>query len=165
LGVLIGLTGFLIIILSVAKENYNSGSRWLADILGAIVSYSILKRIWPWLPNKLLSLETIIGGMCPVVISLIFTSYAFYMYSIIREAERSDMVARAQDRRRGPRYRQSVERVNAGRDVTITQIANANHKLEEWTHSFWKGPLGALLLTVVAIVIAAVFTKFTGLTP
>jgi hypothetical protein len=87
------------------------------------------------------------------------------MYSIIREAERSDMVARAQDRRRGPRYRQSVERVNAGRDVTITQIANANHKLEEWTHSFWKGPLGALLLTVVAIIIAAVFTKFTGLTP
>jgi hypothetical protein len=68
------------------------------------------------------------------------------------------------DRRRNTKYRQSVEQINAGRDVTITQIASANHKLEEWTHSFWKGPLGALIITVIAIIIAAVFTKLTGLT-
>ena len=87
------------------------------------------------------------------------------MNYIISETERSDRVARVLGRRHVTKSRQSAEQINAGRDITITQIQNADHKLEEWMHSFWKGPIGALILAVVAIIIAAVFTKFTGLTP
>ena len=77
-GVLIGLTGLLIIIMSIAKVNYTeTGSRWLIDLLGAIFSYQALNWIWPWLPNTLLSVQIIIGGLCPFIISLIFTRYGF----------------------------------------------------------------------------------------
>jgi hypothetical protein len=41
-------------------------------------------------------------------------------------------------------------------DITI--------KLEEWAHSFWRGPGGLLIISVAAIIIGAVFTKLTGLT-
>jgi hypothetical protein len=164
-GVLIGLTGFLIIILSNVKVLYlETGSRWAIDGLATIFSYSFINWIFPWLPNKLLSVGFILGGIFPVVVSLIFTSYAFYINSIIRDAARQSRVARMVDSRSNTNYRQSVERIHAGGNVTVTQIANA-HKLEEWTNSLWKGPFGALILTVVAIIIAAVFTKLTGLTP
>jgi hypothetical protein len=46
----------------------------------------------------------------------------------------------------------------------FTQIADANRKLDEWTHSFWKGPFGFLILNIVAIIIAAAITFFGGLT-
>ena len=104
-------------------------------------------------------------GICLFVIAAGFTSYSFYMNSIIREAERNTRVTRMMDRRRNTSntsYTQSVEGVAAGRDVAITLIAN--DKLEEWTHSFWRGPLGALIVAVGATIIAAVFMKFTGLT-
>src|SRR5262245_33963275 len=77
-GVLIGLTGLLIIIMSIAKVNYTeTGSRWLIDLLAAIFSYPALNWIWPWLPDKLLSVQIIIGGLCPFIISLIFTGKAY----------------------------------------------------------------------------------------
>jgi len=101
-------------------------------------------------------------GICLFVIAAGFTSYSFYMHSIIREAARNTRVTRMMDRRRNTSYSQSVEGFAAGRDVVITLIAH--DKLEEWTHSFWRGPLGALIVAVGATIIAAVFMKFTGLT-
>ena len=158
-GVLIGLAGFLIIILSVAKVNYLAyGWQWIPRFLEVIFPYSILNWVWPWLPSELLSVQIILGIFL-VLISLGFTSYAFYINSIIRDAERNTRVTRMMDRK--PQYRQSIEGINAGHDITITQIAN--EKLDAWTDSFWKGPLGALIIAVVAIIIGAVITKFTGL--
>lgn len=162
-GFLIWLAGSLIIILSAAKVNYLAYRwAWIPRLLAAIFPYSILDWIWPWLPSELLSVQFILGIFL-VLISVVFTSYAFKINSIIREAERQFRVASMVDRRSSATYRQSVDRIHAGRDVTVTQIANA-HKLDEWTHSLWRGPFGAIILTVVAIIIAAVFTKLTGLT-
>jgi hypothetical protein len=159
-GFLIGLAGFLIIILSAAKVHYLVyGWQWIPRLLAAILPYSTLAWIWPWLPSTLLSVQVILGIFL-VLISVGFTSYAFYINSIIRDAERSTRVMSLMERQ--PRYRQSVEGITAGRDVTITQIANAA-KLDAWTDSFWKGPLGALIIAVAAIIIGAVFTNFTGL--
>ena len=160
-GVLIGLAGFLIIILSVAKMNYLAYRwQWIPRLLEAIFPYSILNWIWPWLPSELLSVQIILGIFL-VLISLVFTSYAFYINSIIRDAERNTRVTRMMDRK--PQYRQSIEGIHAGRDITITQIAN-EAKLDAWTDSFWKGPLGALIIAAAAIIIGAAITKFTGLT-
>jgi hypothetical protein len=160
-GFLIWLVGSFIIILSAAKANYvTNESQWLLALLEAIFPYSILNWMWPWFPRELLSVQLILGIFL-VIISIGFTSYAFYMNSIIREAERNTNVMRLMDRQ--PQYRQSVAGINAGRDVTITQMANAA-KLGAWTHSFWMGPFGALIVAVAAIIIGAVVTKFTGLT-
>jgi hypothetical protein len=160
-GFLIGLAGFLIIILSVANVNYLAYDwQWIPRLLRAIFPYSILDWISPWLPSELLSVQVILGIVL-VLIGVGFTSYAFYINSIIREAERNTRVMHMMDRK--TLYRQSVEGINAGRDITITQIAN-EATLDAWTHSFWKGPLGALIIAAAAIIIGAVITKFTGLT-
>jgi hypothetical protein len=156
-GVVIGLTGLLIIILSVLNVNYLTYRwQWIPRLLRAIFPDSILD----WLPSELLSVPIILGIVF-MVISVGFTRYAFYINSIIREAEKSIRVRGYMGRK--PQYRQSAEGLHAGRDIANTQIAN-EATLDEWTHSFWKGPLGALLIAVAAIIIGAVITKFAGLT-
>jgi hypothetical protein len=46
----------------------------------------------------------------------------------------------------------------------IQQIAEARMNVDEWEHSFWKGPLGGVLMSVAATIVAAVITTVTGLT-
>jgi hypothetical protein len=158
-GALIGLTGVLIIILSAAKVLYLTyGWQWMPRVLSAIFPYPIWMS--PWLPSELLSVQLILGVVLEII-GIGFARYAFYINSIIRKAERNIRVRRYMDRK--PQYSQSVEGLEAGRDITITQIAN-EATLDAWTHNFRKGPLGALIIAAAAIVIGAVITNFTGLT-
>jgi hypothetical protein len=111
-GVLIGLAGFLIIILSVAKVDYSAyGWQWIPRLLTAIFPYSMLEWIWPWLRNELLSVQVILGVVLGLI-SVGFTSYAFYINSIIREAEKNTRVMRMMDRQ--AQYGQSVGGITAG---------------------------------------------------
>ena len=80
----------------------------------------------------------VIVGIVLMVIGIVFARYAFYVNSIIREAEKNIRVRRFMGRRL--QYSQSVEGLHAGRDITITQIAN-EATLDAWTHSFWRGRL------------------------
>ena len=158
---LIGLTGVLIIILSAANVLYLTyGWQWIPRLLSAIFPYTIREWMSPWLPSELLSVQLILGVVFEII-GIGFARHAFYINSIIREAERNIRVRRYMDRK--PQYSQSVEGLHAGRDITITQIAN-EATLDAWTHSFWKGPLGALITAAAAIIIGAVITNFTGLT-
>jgi hypothetical protein len=77
--VLIGLTGLVIIILSLAKADYyRTGSQWLIDFLAQYLPLLMNDWTWSWLPNELLSVQ-IFRGICLFLISVSFTSYAFYI--------------------------------------------------------------------------------------
>jgi hypothetical protein len=165
-GVIIGLTGTSLMVMSFAKA---AGPN---NFLYRLLSYYFppFEWVWFWLPDvgtspgdTLLAVPTLLG-LILMLIAGGFTRYAIYFHSIISEAARATRVAGLVGGRSRASYQQSVSRVSAGGDVTITQIADANHKLDEWTHSFWKGPVGALVLSVAATIIAAVVMKLAGLT-
>jgi len=150
---LIGLTGVLIIILSAANVLYLTyGWQWIPRLLSAIFPYTIREWMSPWLPSELLSVQLILGVVLEII-GIVFARYAFYINSIIREAEKNIRVRRYMDRQ--TQYSPSAEE--------LPQISN-EATLDAWTQSFWKGPLGALIIAVAAIIIGAVVTKFTGLT-
>jgi hypothetical protein len=111
----------------------------------------------------LLNVPTLLG-MLLIFIGCSFTRYAINSRSIINEAARASIVAGLIDRGTSTRYNQSFKNVSAGRDLTIMAIQDANRKLDDWSRNFWKGPGGALVLSVAAIIIAAASTKLLGLT-
>ena len=153
-GALIGLTGILIIVLSVANVLYlTNGWQWIPRQLSGIFPYANTEvGLSPWLPSELLSVQLILGVVLEII-GIVFARYAFYINSIIREAEKNIRVRRYMDRQ--TQYSPSAEE--------LPQISN-EATLDAWTQSFWKGPLGALIIAVAAIIIGAVVTKFTGLT-
>lgn len=161
-GAVIFLTALTFIATTAVKSDVFG--TWLA---GRLPFFSPFRWFWPWLPQVardsfLLSVPFILA-ICLMIIGGFFITSAFNHYSVIKEAERKSRIAGLVDRRGGPRIRQSVGPINAGGDVNLQQIAEADSKLHEWDNSFWKGPLGAIAIAVIAIIVAQIFTSVTGL--
>jgi hypothetical protein len=165
-GVLIGLSGLAIVVMALGKISYNDP---FLGWIGALLYYHFppFHWAWPWLPDvgatpgmMLLNVPTLLG-MFLFLVGGFSSSNALKNHSIINEAARAAVVAGLLGGRSGISYKQSAEQISAGRDITILQIAD--RKLDDWTHNFWKGPAGALVLAVAASIIAAILTKLTGL--
>ena len=168
-GVGIGLVGLALLLLILLKAALNPE-------LSYRLAYSVTEHfrlfalLWNWLPAYRADLATamlsvpFILGVCLMLLGAATVGRARNFWSVITEAERRSKIAGLLDGRHGISYKQSVGSISAGGDVTINQIAEANRKLDEWDHDFWKGPFGVVILAVVAALIAAVVTFLTGLT-
>jgi hypothetical protein len=163
-GSIIGLCGLAIVAMSSAAIDGPKGWLYYVFYYYAPLFQWALPLLPPAGPPMLLNVPTILGFVL-FLIGVCFTRYAINNHSIINEAARASRVAGLVSRRTGIRQNQSFTNVSAGRDLTImATIEDANNKLDDWSHNFWKGPGGALVVSVVATVIAAVFTKLLGLT-
>jgi hypothetical protein len=126
--------------------------------------------LWPWLPDATDDVTAMVMsgpfllGIGLMLIAVVVVRNAQNGHAIIQKAIETFKVAGLVDGKSGSRNNQTVGHINAGGDVNIKQIADANRQLDNWDNNFWTGPVGGLLLGAAAIVIAAIITSLTGLT-
>jgi hypothetical protein len=180
--VFVGMSGFSLVVLSLLKVFYKEYPNDPFRVLLSNITKSTYNNfppyrlIWSVLPTAspfenplgFLFNGVVLLGLVLFIVCAIFANRALHFNTIINDATRIARLNGLTRNLEGPRYEQSTGPINAGGNVNIRQeiqqVKAANRELEEWDQSIWKGPIGGVLISLIATIAAAVITRITGLT-
>jgi hypothetical protein len=172
LGIVVGLPGCLLLLLSAVRLAY--ASPLLQPAIGFAYWHAPpLQAMWPYLPGRpgwlaILTNAPVMLGVLLVVIGGWIINYARVYHADVAAVEETLRRAQLEDRKGGGNRRQSIGDIFAGERATVNveqrMVEAARHKRHDLDNGFWEKPLWAVATGAVAIILAAIIMNYVGIT-